>query len=64
VHEHFPDKYWPMAALVQLADKPEPSLRWPAGADAVDGLEQKARVLLAQTNAHREVSVSLGHDDE
>ena len=51
-------------ALIQLAGKAEPPLRWPAGADAVDALEQKARVLLAQANAHREVSASLGHDDE
>jgi NAD(P)-dependent dehydrogenase (short-subunit alcohol dehydrogenase family) len=50
-------------ALVQLAGKAEPPLRWPAGADAVDALEQKARVLLAQANAHRELSSSLGHGD-
>jgi len=49
-------------ALVQLASQ-DPPLRWPAGADAVDALEQKARVLLAQANAHREVSASLGYDD-
>ena len=51
-------------ALVQLAGTAEPPLRWPAGADAVDAVEQKARVLLAQANAHREVSASLGYDDE
>jgi hypothetical protein len=49
-------------ALVQLAGQAEPPLRWPAGADAVDAVEQKARVLLAQANAHRELSSSLGHD--
>jgi NAD(P)-dependent dehydrogenase (short-subunit alcohol dehydrogenase family) len=50
-------------ALIQLAGQAEPPLRWPAGADAVDALEQKARALLAQANAHREVSSSLAHDD-
>ena len=34
----------------------------PAGADAVAAFEQKARELLAQANAHRELSSSLGHD--
>jgi NAD(P)-dependent dehydrogenase (short-subunit alcohol dehydrogenase family) len=51
-------------ALVELASKAEPPLRWAAGADAVDGLEQKARVLLAQADAHRELSASLGHDHQ
>jgi NAD(P)-dependent dehydrogenase (short-subunit alcohol dehydrogenase family) len=51
-------------ALIPLASEGEPPLRWPAGADAVDALEQKARLLLAQANAHREVSASLAHDDE
>ncbi len=49
-------------ALVQLASLAEPPLRWPAGADAVATFEQKARELLAQANAHRELSSSLGHD--
>jgi NAD(P)-dependent dehydrogenase (short-subunit alcohol dehydrogenase family) len=48
--------------LVQLAGGAEPPLRWPAGADAVEAMEQKARALLAQANAHRELSSSLGHD--
>ena len=51
-------------ALVQLAGGVEPPLRWPAGADAVDALEQKARTLEAQANAHRQISVSLGHDNK
>jgi NAD(P)-dependent dehydrogenase (short-subunit alcohol dehydrogenase family) len=50
-------------ALVQLAGLAEPPLRWPAGADAVATLEQKARTLLAQANAHRDLSSSLAHDD-
>jgi NAD(P)-dependent dehydrogenase (short-subunit alcohol dehydrogenase family) len=50
-------------ALVQLASQAEPPLRWAAGADAVATFEQKARDLLAQANAHRELSSSLAHDD-
>jgi NAD(P)-dependent dehydrogenase (short-subunit alcohol dehydrogenase family) len=50
-------------ALVQLASQAEPPLRWPAGADAVETFEKKARELLAQANAHRVLSSSLGHDD-
>jgi NAD(P)-dependent dehydrogenase (short-subunit alcohol dehydrogenase family) len=50
-------------ALVQLASQDEPPLRWAAGADAVEDLEQKARRLLAQANAYRELSSSLAHDD-
>jgi hypothetical protein len=50
-------------ALVQLGDSGEPPLRWVAGEDAVEGVEQKARLLLAQVDAHRELSSSLAHDD-
>jgi len=50
-------------ALIQLASQAEPPLRWPAGVDAVEALEKKAQELLAQANAHRELSSSLGHDD-
>jgi NAD(P)-dependent dehydrogenase (short-subunit alcohol dehydrogenase family) len=50
-------------ALVELAGADEPPLRWTAGEDAVDGVEQKAQLLLAQVDAHRERSVSLAHDD-
>ncbi|HSY51061.1 MAG TPA: SDR family oxidoreductase [Thermoanaerobaculia bacterium] len=50
-------------ALIQLATQPEPPLRWPAGADAVDTLEKKANELRAQANAHRALSSSLSHDD-
>lgn len=38
-------------------------MRFPAGADAVDTLEQKANSRLAQANAHRELSSNLAHDD-
>ena len=50
-------------ALVELADGDEPPLRWVAGDDAVEGVEQKARLLLAQVAAHRELSTNLAHDD-
>jgi NAD(P)-dependent dehydrogenase (short-subunit alcohol dehydrogenase family) len=50
-------------ALVRLADSAEPPLRWAAGADAVGVFEQKAQQLLAQADAHRELSSSLDHDD-
>jgi NAD(P)-dependent dehydrogenase (short-subunit alcohol dehydrogenase family) len=50
-------------ALVELADSDEPPLRWVAGEDAVEGVEQKARLLLAQVDAHRALSTDLAHDD-
>ena len=46
-------------ALVRLASQAEPPLRWAAGADAVGAVEQKARDLLAQVDAYRELSSSL-----
>jgi len=50
-------------ALIQLVDSSEPPLRWAAGADAVQTLEQKARTLLDQADAHRDLSSSLAHTD-
>ena len=50
-------------ALVELADSTEPPLRWAAGEDVVEGVEDKARLLLAQVDAHRELSTSLAHED-
>jgi NAD(P)-dependent dehydrogenase (short-subunit alcohol dehydrogenase family) len=50
-------------ALIELAGKADPPPRWPAGADAVETFEQKGRALLAQANAHRELSSSLGHNE-
>src|SRR3954470_10023734 len=50
-------------ALVELADSDEPPLRWAAGEDVVEGIEDKARLLLAQVDAHRELSTSLAHED-
>jgi NAD(P)-dependent dehydrogenase (short-subunit alcohol dehydrogenase family) len=50
-------------ALVQLAAQDEPPLRFVAGADAVATVEQKARDLLSQADAYRELSSGLDHDD-
>ena len=52
------------AAIVQLAGLDEPPVRFAAGSDAVGVFEEKARALLAQASAHRELSSSLAHDDE
>jgi NAD(P)-dependent dehydrogenase (short-subunit alcohol dehydrogenase family) len=49
-------------ALIQLASYDEPPLRWAAGADAIGTFEQKARDLLAQADAYRELSSSLAFD--
>ena len=50
-------------ALVKLVALEEPPARFAAGADAVQTLETKANTLLAQANAHRELSSALAHDD-
>jgi len=50
-------------ALVELAALEEPPARFAAGADAVATFEQKANELLAQADAHRELSTSLAHDE-
>jgi NAD(P)-dependent dehydrogenase (short-subunit alcohol dehydrogenase family) len=50
-------------ALVQLASQGETPVRWPAGADAVETLEKKAKELLTQASAHRALSSSLAVDD-
>jgi NAD(P)-dependent dehydrogenase (short-subunit alcohol dehydrogenase family) len=49
--------------LIQLADSDDPPLRWVAGEDAVERIETKARLLLSQVDAHRELSTGLAHDD-
>ncbi|MFJ3034645.1 SDR family NAD(P)-dependent oxidoreductase [Curtobacterium pusillum] len=51
------------AALIEIADQENPPLRWVAGADCVEAVEQKAHDLLAQIDANRELSVHLSHDD-
>ena len=50
-------------ALVQLASRDEPPARWVAGADAIATVEHKAKDLLAQADAYRELSSHLAHDD-
>jgi hypothetical protein len=50
-------------ALVQLAGSDEPPWRWPAGADAVRTLRNKAAQLLEQADAHLDLSSSLDLDD-
>ncbi|MCM3905515.1 MAG: SDR family oxidoreductase [Pyrinomonadaceae bacterium] len=49
--------------LIHLASQDPPPLRWAAGADAVGTFEQKAKSLLAQANAYRELSSSLTFDE-
>jgi len=49
-------------ALVRLARQDEPPLRFAAGADAVEVVENKARDLVAQVDAYRELSSNLAHD--
>src|ERR1700674_195708 len=50
-------------ALVQLASQGHPPLRFAAGADAVSAVEKKANDLLAQVDAHRELSSKLALHD-
>jgi NAD(P)-dependent dehydrogenase (short-subunit alcohol dehydrogenase family) len=50
-------------ALIKLASQDEPPVRWVAGADAVETVENKGRDLIAQADAYRDVSSSLAHDD-
>ncbi|WP_330350892.1 SDR family oxidoreductase [Streptomyces sp. NBC_00582] len=50
-------------ALLTLAGQERPPLRFVAGADAVEGVSAKARELLAQAEASRELGGNLGHDD-
>jgi NAD(P)-dependent dehydrogenase (short-subunit alcohol dehydrogenase family) len=50
-------------ALVQLASQAEPPVRFVAGADAVATVEQKAKDLLTQAAAYRELSSDLAHAD-
>lgn len=50
-------------ALLTIADRAEPPLRFVAGADAIEGVEAKARELLAQAQASRELGGDLAYDD-
>jgi NAD(P)-dependent dehydrogenase (short-subunit alcohol dehydrogenase family) len=49
-------------ALVTIAAEEPPPLRFVAGAEAVAAVEQKARELLAQVDAHRDLSTSFAFD--
>ena len=49
-------------ALVYLAARDEPPLRFAAGADAVATFERRAENLLAQANAYRDLSSSLAFE--
>lgn len=49
-------------ALIQLIELDEPPLRFAAGADAVGVFETRAKELLAQADAHRDLSSSLAYD--
>jgi NAD(P)-dependent dehydrogenase (short-subunit alcohol dehydrogenase family) len=51
------------AALLKVTQQENPPLRWIAGADAVATVEQKAKDLLAQADAYRDLSTNLAHDD-
>jgi NAD(P)-dependent dehydrogenase (short-subunit alcohol dehydrogenase family) len=51
-------------ALVTLLDAPQPPERWVAGADAVQGVTQKADLLRQQAGAFPELSTTLDHDQE
>jgi NAD(P)-dependent dehydrogenase (short-subunit alcohol dehydrogenase family) len=50
-------------ALIGLATSEQPPVRWVAGADAVEGVEQKAKDLLGQVDDYRGLSSSLAYDD-
>jgi NAD(P)-dependent dehydrogenase (short-subunit alcohol dehydrogenase family) len=50
-------------ALLTIAAQDQPPLRFVAGADAIEGAEAKARELLAQAEASRELGGDLAHDD-
>lgn len=50
------------AGLITIAAQETPPVRWVAGADAVAATETKARDLLEQVGAFRDLSISLDHD--
>jgi NAD(P)-dependent dehydrogenase (short-subunit alcohol dehydrogenase family) len=50
-------------ALVRLAAQDEPPLRFSAGVDAITTFEDRAKLLLEQADANRELSSNLDHDD-
>lgn len=50
-------------AVVHLAALDEPPLRFP-GADAAAVFENRAKLLLEQADAHRELSSNLAYDND
>jgi NAD(P)-dependent dehydrogenase (short-subunit alcohol dehydrogenase family) len=50
-------------ALIRLTARTEAPLRWPAGADAVAAIKQKAESLVADADANPDLSNHLDHDD-
>ena len=50
------------AALVAISDSGELPLRFVAGADAMEGVEQNLAIIQEQVHANRELSASLGYD--
>jgi len=50
-------------ALIKIVGQDEPSVRWVAGADAVQIVASKGRDLIAQADAYRDLSSALAHDD-
>ena len=51
------------APCVHLADQDKPLQRFVAGGDAIEAVEAKARELLAQADASRELGGNLAYDD-
>ncbi|HEX8547941.1 MAG TPA: SDR family NAD(P)-dependent oxidoreductase [Cytophagaceae bacterium] len=51
-------------ALITIASGEEPPKRWVAGADAVSEAERKISELQQQVDHYRDLSISLGHDEE
>src|SRR5688572_5047966 len=51
------------AAIVRLVALQDPPTRFAAGADAMQTFEAKAKTLLAQGQAHRQLSTSLMYDE-
>ncbi|MFF7333446.1 SDR family NAD(P)-dependent oxidoreductase [Streptomyces sp. NPDC008150] len=51
------------AALLTLSGLQQPPTRFVAGSDAIDAVAAKARTLLEQADASRELGADLAHDD-
>ncbi len=50
-------------ALLTIANQEQPPLRFVAGADAIEAVEAKAKELLAQAEASRELGGNLAYDN-